>query len=95
MVARGNGMKPKYSKGSKVRIKSHDILGRVMDPKIHLYENMAGEIIESISIVGFIREPWSNLQDPDERITIYHYTVRIDDHVTLHDVLEDCLEMID
>jgi hypothetical protein len=87
-------MKPKYLAGSKVRIKSHDFLGRILDPNIHLYENMSGEIIESINIVGFIREPWAKLKDRDERVTIYHYTVKINDQVTLHDVLEDCLEKI-
>ena len=88
-------MAPKYSIGSKVRIKSHDLLGRSLDPKIHLYENMSGEIIESANIVAFIREPWSNLKESSARITIYHYTIRINEQVTLYDVIEDCLEKIE
>lgn len=87
-------MKPKYSAGNKVRIKSQDFLGRILDPNIHLYENMSGEIIESTNIVAFIGEPWANLKESGERFTIYHYSVRINDQVTLHDVLEDCLEKI-
>ena len=88
-------MNPKYSAGSKVRIKSQDLLGRNLDRNIHLYENMSGEVIESINIVGFMIEPWANLKDQDEQVTIYHYTVRINDEVTLHDVLEECLEKTD
>ncbi len=87
-------MGPKYSAGNKVRIKSHNFFGKSLDPTIHMYENMVGEIIESTNIVAFIREPWANLKDSGERITIYHYTVKINDQTILHDVLEECPEII-
>ena len=87
-------MEPKYFQGTKVRIKTIDFIGRVLDPKIRQYENMVGEIIESTNIVAFIEEPWSNLKDSHERVTIYHYTVKINDEIILHDVLENCLERI-
>ena len=85
-------MRPKYSKGNKVRIKPHDFLGRILDPDIQLYENMSGEIIESTNVVAFIREPWANPEDSTQTVTVYHYTVRINDEITLRDVLEEYLE---
>lgn len=92
--SREKSMRAKYSAGNRVRIKSPDFPERILDPKILQYENMIGEIIDSTNIVAFIGEPSWKLKDSGERITIYHYTVRINDQITLHDVLEDCLEII-
>ncbi len=86
-------MWPKYSAGDKVRIKSQDFLGRIMDPEISQYENQTGEVIEAVNIVAFIREPWSNIKDSSEKITVYHYSVRTSTGAVLRDVLEDCLEI--
>jgi hypothetical protein len=86
-------MKPKYLPGNKVRIRCQDFLGRILDPEIGQYENMTGEVVGSTNIVGFIGEPWSRLSDGGERITIYHYTVKINDLTVLHDVREEYLEI--
>ena len=88
-------MGPKYAKGAKVRIKAHDFLGIVIDPEIHHYENMIGEILDSINIVGFIRDPWAKIQGTDRRIAVYHYTIRVGDQITLYDVSEECLEIVE
>ena len=88
-------MNPKYSSGSKVRIKAQDLRGRALDRNIQPYENMAGEVVESNDVVGFVMAPWANQKGREERIIIYHYTVRINDKVTLHRVLEEFLEKID
>jgi hypothetical protein len=85
-------MGPKYAAGAKVRIKAHDFLGIVLDPEIQHYENMMGEILNSINIVAFISDPWAKIGGTEKRISIYHYTVRISDQITLYDVTEDCLE---
>jgi len=87
-------MKAKYSVGNKVRIKSRDFLGRTLDPRILQYENMTGEVTQLTNIVGFIGSPWPNLPESGERVTIYHYTVRINDQIVLQDILEECLEII-
>jgi hypothetical protein len=87
-------MGPKYIAGNKVRIKSQDLIGRVLDANISQYENMTGEIIESTNIVAFIVEPWAKPGGTGERVTVYYYTVKIDEETTLNDVLEDCLEII-
>ncbi len=87
-------MGPKYITGAKVRIKAHNILGAILDPKIQQYENMTGEILESVNIVAFLTDPWDKIRGTGERITIYHYTVRINEQITLHDVAEDCLEIM-
>ncbi len=87
-------MGSKFSAGNKVRINSRDFLGRPLDPKIQQYENMVGEIIEATNIVGFLGEKWLNLNENRSYITIYQYTVRINEEIILHDVLEDCLEFV-
>jgi hypothetical protein len=84
-------MGARYSVGSKVRIKPEDFIGRILDPQISQYENMTGEIIESANIVAFVRP--INLMNSGERITVYHYTVKINEQTILHDVLEECLEI--
>ncbi len=85
-------MKPKYEKGAKVRIKASDFMGKILDPRIRQFENMSGEIIESTSIVAFVGGLRSDPQSSSERVTVYQYTVKIDDQIILHDILEDCLE---
>ncbi len=87
-------MEPKYAAGTKVRIKAHDFLGTVLDPEMQNYENMAGEVVDSINIVAFIRDPWAKIGGSDQRISIYHYTVRISDKVILYNITEDCLEVL-
>ncbi len=87
-------MEPKYSAGTRVRIRAHDYLGRVSDPKIQNYENMTGEIIESTNIVAFIAEPWARIRGTTTRISIYHYTVKINEQIILHDISEYCLEIV-
>ncbi len=87
-------MGPKYAKGTRVRIKAHDLLGSILDPDIKKFENMTGEILDSVNIVAFIRDPWAQIEGTDKRITIYHYTVRINEQITLYDVSEDCIEIM-
>lgn len=87
-------MGPKYTAGTKVRIKAHDFLGMVLDSKIQRFDNGVGEILDSINIVAFITDPWAKIGGTDKRISIYHYSIRIDDQIILHDVSEDCLEIM-
>jgi hypothetical protein len=87
-------MKPKYAAGSKVRIKPQSYPGGFLDANIRRYENMTGEVVESTSVVAFLVGSTPSLQRPVERTTVYQYTIRISDEVTLHDVVEDILEMI-
>jgi hypothetical protein len=87
-------MEPKYVAGNKVRIKAHDLPWKVLDPNLQSFENMVGEILDSENIVAFISEPWAPTGGSGKRITIYYYTVRIDERVTLHNVTEDFLEQI-
>ncbi len=84
----------KFSAGNKVRIKSNGFLGRIYDPQVSPYENMTGEIMECTNIVAFIVSSGAYPNNSDEHTTIYHYTVRIDEQITLHDVLEESLEII-
>lgn len=87
-------MGPKYSPGNKVMIKTHDFLRMGLDPRIQYYENMMGEILDSVNVVAFVSDPWDKIESAGRRITIYHYTIRIDDQITLYNVSEDCLEIV-
>ena len=87
-------MGPKYSAGNKVRIKYQNFPNKILESRILQYENMTGEIIETTSTVAFIGSPWSNLRDSGECVTLYHYTVRINDQVTLSNVTEEYLEIM-
>ncbi len=86
-------MKAKYAAGSKVKIKPRDFISGVLNPEIRHYEEMTGEIVESICVVGFVGETRTNPNTPDEHVTVYHYTVKISEDVVLHNVLEDLLEL--
>ncbi len=86
-------MVAKYVAGSKVRIKRRDSVRMIRDPEIQRYENMVGEILDSISVVAFLSDPWAQTAISDKRIFIYQYTVRISDEIVLHDVSEDYLEI--
>ncbi len=87
-------MVPKYSAGHKVRIKARNLPWQSLDPRLQSYENMVGEVLDSINVVAFIGEPWAPTGSSSKRITVYHYTVRIDERVTLHNVTEEFLEQI-
>jgi hypothetical protein len=82
----------KYAVGNKVRIKSHGFPERFLEPNIHLYEYMTGEIIELTQVVAFMAG--TNLAGLEQQVSIYHYTVKIDDRTVLNSVLEDYLETI-
>ncbi len=85
-------MAPKYTKGNKVRIKSRSFMERTFDPAIGKYENMVGEVIESVNVVAFVAKSRDFQGESSEQITIYQYSVKLDDEVILHNILEDFLE---
>lgn len=87
-------MGAKYSVGNKVRIKSNGVFGKIYDPQIIPLESVTGEIIESTDIVAFIGSSEAHLKKSGDHITVYHYTVKINEQVTLHDVVEESLEII-
>jgi hypothetical protein len=87
----------KYAAGAKVRINAHDARGRVFDSQVALYQNMIGEILSSMAVVGFtIPQARSNEMPAGESYarTLYYYTVLLDNGTTLQYVIEDCLELL-
>jgi hypothetical protein len=86
-------MGAKYAKGTKVRIKARDFPGTVFNPEIQRYQNMVGEILDSIDVVAFLSAPRGRTGG-DWQVTIYNYKVKINERVTLSDVTEDYLEII-
>ena len=86
-------MGPKYGVGDRVVIKADYYQGLILDSRLGRYNSLTGEVVESISAVAFAGDPRGPAVTPDERITVYHYTVRINDEVTLEDVFEDYLRL--
>ena len=85
-------MKPKYTTGSNVRIKPQDLYGKTLNPEIKTYENMIGKIVDVSSVIAYRIESRIHLGDAIDKITTYNYSVRINDQITIRDILEDCLE---
>ena len=86
-------MKSKYSVGNKVRIRARNFHERIIDSGMSRYDNMVGEIVEATSVVAFIAPLQVGQMNQDQRVTIYHYTIKVSDDVTLYNVLEDFLEI--
>ncbi len=86
-------MGPKFGVGDKVVIKADYYQGLVLDSRLRRYDSLIGEVVESVSAVAFAGDPREPRLVSDERITVYHYTVRIDDEVTLEDVFEEYLRL--
>jgi hypothetical protein len=85
-------MEPKFSVGTKVRIKPPDFPGRIFSPGLKYYENMTGEIVDSTNVVAFVGESTVKIDSIGKRISLYHYSVRISDEITLFGISEDYLE---
>ena len=83
-------MQPRYFDGTKVRIRTKDATGQVVYRELEEYENMAGEVIGSRAVVAYFARPVTFM--PDQRGTLYMYTVKLDEGVTLYNLAEYCLE---
>ncbi len=86
-------MGPKFAKGAKVRIKPQDHLGKAFDPGLKSYERMRGEILEATDVVAFVSESAAAREHTGKRVSIYRYTVRVNEEITLYDIAEDYLEI--
>ncbi len=87
-------MKAKYSKGAKVRIKSQNYYGRALDPKVLPYHNQVGEIVNVVTVTGFVlSQTWAENPEGSQR-PLYYYEVRLEDKTILENVIEDSLELM-
>jgi hypothetical protein len=86
-------MGPKYGIGERVVIKAGYHRGMSADARIKEYDTMVGEVLESVSAVAFLGDPQGFGLTSEERITVYHYTIKISDDLTLHDIFEEYLHV--
>lgn len=89
-------MQPRYSDGTKVKIKTRDTTGQIVYRELERYENMSGVVINSKVVIGYPFGPVTILQHPyvDLATKLYMYTVKLEEGVTPYDLSEYCLEQI-
>jgi hypothetical protein len=89
-------VQPRYSHGMKVRIRARDAGGQVKYRELERYENMTGVVISSKAVVAYVLRPVAAIERSPARpdTTLYMYTVKLEEGVTLQDLIEYCLEEI-
>jgi hypothetical protein len=89
-------VQPKYSYGMRVRIRARDAGGQVRYRELERYENMTGVVLSSKAIVAYVFRPMATIENQPARpaTTLYMYTVKLEEGVTLQDLIEYCLEEI-
>ena len=87
---------PRFSEGSRVRIKIKDTSGQVLYSEFKRYENMTGVVLSSKAIVAYILQPVAITENSYiNRVTTLHtYTVKLIEGVTLQNLYEYLLEEI-
>lgn len=89
-------MKPKYSAGTKVKIKARNAGGQLVYPEVAGYENKSGIVLDSKAIIayntGFILFEYKSIDVRPS--TLYMYTVELEEGTKLNDLMEYYLEAI-
>lgn len=89
-------MQPKYSDGMKVRIRTKNTQGQVIYRDLERYESMTGVILSSKAIIAYSLPSMTipERAPEDWPITLYMYTVKLEEGITLNDLIEYSLEEI-
>lgn len=89
-------MQPRFSEGTKVRIRIRDAGGQVVYRELERYEKRAGVVLNSKAVIAYFVRPVIIMEQSDKDLpaTLYMYTVKLEEGVTLHDLTEYCLEEI-
>ena len=89
-------MQPKYSDGTKVRIRIRDARGQIVFRDLERYENMSGKVLSSKAIVAYVLQPVTYTEQLYDSLTttLFAYTIELEEGNTLHDLSEYCLEEI-
>ena len=89
-------VQPRYPDGMKVRIRIKNAEGQVLYRDLERYENMTGVILNSKAIIAYFL-PFVTVVERSQEdwpITLYMYTVKLEEGITLNDLIEYCLEEI-
>ncbi|MFH1031823.1 MAG: hypothetical protein V1767_04605 [Chloroflexota bacterium] len=84
---------PKFSDGTKVRIKTKDTRGQLVYREFERYENQSGVILNSKSVVAYYLRP-STESIIDRVTTLRMYSVKLEEGITIHNLTEYLLEQI-
>ena len=89
-------MQPRYVDGTKVRVKARDAAGRLVYRELESYEDMSGVVVSSQAVVAYFLRPITITERPqaDLPTTLYMYTVKLEEGITLSNLTEYCLEEI-
>jgi hypothetical protein len=87
-------MPAKYSEGTVVRFKIIDPSGQPPLQALDRYENQTGKVLSSNAIVAYMWRSIATEALDSPAMTIYTYTIELEDGITLSDVTEFQLEAI-
>lgn len=89
-------MQPRFGHGTKIRIKTRSAVDQVLYRDLIRYENQSGVVLSSKAVIGYFARPIGTLEHSQtERPTTLHvYTVKLEQGVTLDDLVEYYLEEI-
>jgi hypothetical protein len=89
-------VQPRFSDGTKVRIKIGIVERQFLYNDLEKYENRSGVVLNSEAVVAFFRQPTPIVEQSYSGlpITLYLYTVELEEGITIHDLTEYYLEEI-
>jgi len=82
--------KPRYSEGSKVKIKTG---GWLTYPSLKGYEDMVGVVTSAKAVIAYVSHTRFVAVSDSHETTMYVYSVELSQGVTLYDLMEYCLEL--
>ena len=87
---------PKFSDGTKVRIKTKDARRQFVYRDFERYENRAGVVLNSKSVVAYYLGSLPDLEKSaiDRATTLRVYSVKLEEGITVHNLTEYYLEEI-
>lgn len=87
---------PKFSDGTKVRIKTKDTRRQFVYREFERYENRAGVVLNSKSVVAYYLRPSTDVEksNVERATTLRMYSVKLEEGITIHNLTEYYLEEI-
>jgi hypothetical protein len=89
-------VKPRFADGTKVRIRTRDVGGLVTYRELERYQNLTGVVLSSKEVVAYVLRPITIIEKThsDQATTLYVYTVKLEEGLTLYNLTEHSLEEI-
>jgi hypothetical protein len=84
-------VKPKYSRGAKVRVRTR---GPVVDPELKKYENMRGTVVSTKEVVAYAFQAGLLAEPENVPIILFAYSVELEQGFRVDDLFEFSLELV-